>query len=278
VNHLHTADIGGIRVAYYEQGSGPALVLLHGMFGDHLDWEPVLEPLARDFRVIAVDLPGFGESDKPDIDYTVEFFLDSLQALLKHLGIAKAALIGNSFGGTLSIFFAIAHPEIVERLVLVSSGGIRPFTTEEQARVAVHYVEENLGALTPAIQEAMLSPIFARLSDQRERYLAKQNAKLTRPDFKSYVRVLARCAKLGASHELVHRLAEIPCQTLMVWGDKDVVFPKEFAQKALPNLHSGKLVLLPDCGHVPQLDDPVAFVREVREFLTNGKVRSAPTY
>jgi pimeloyl-ACP methyl ester carboxylesterase len=278
VSHLHSAEIDGVRVAYYEQGSGPALVLLHGMFGDHLDWEPVLEPLTRDFRVIAVDLPGFGESDKPDINYTVQFFLDSLEGLFKHLGISKATLIGNSFGGTLSIFFAIAHAEIVERLVLVSSGGIRPFTSEERNRVALHYTEQSLGALTPAIQEAMLSPIFARRSDRRERYLAKQNAKLSRPDFKSYVRVLTRCAQLGASHDLVHRLPAIPCQTLMLWGDKDMVFPKEFAEKALSNLRYGKLVLLPDCGHIPQLDDPVAFVREVRDFLAEGKLRSAVTY
>src|SRR5437879_4171875 len=82
--YLKTVTIEGLDIQLFERGSGEPLLLLHGMFGDCFDWQPVLEPLSRGFRVIAVDLPGFGESGKPDVEYTGEFFVRHIDALLHH--------------------------------------------------------------------------------------------------------------------------------------------------------------------------------------------------
>src|SRR5258708_14811590 len=116
---------------YYDRGRGPALVLIHGMFGDHLDWEPVLEGLAERHRVIAVDLPGFGESLKPDIDYDVCVFTLALAELLDRLGIERAVFAGNSFGGQIAMAFALEHPERVEKLVLITTGGLHEYSEQD---------------------------------------------------------------------------------------------------------------------------------------------------
>ena len=99
--YLKTVRIEGIDIQLYDRGSGEPLLLLHGMFGDCFDWEPVLEPLSRGYRVNAVDLPGFGGSGKPDVECTGEFFVRHIDALLHQLGVNKVTIVGNSLGGIL---------------------------------------------------------------------------------------------------------------------------------------------------------------------------------
>jgi pimeloyl-ACP methyl ester carboxylesterase len=273
MSKVSSVDVLGNKLFYYEQGSGPTLVLVHGMFGDYTDWEPALEPLARNFRVIAVDLPGFGLSDKPDVDYSAEFFLRSLQAFLAALNVTHATLIGNSFGGELSILYALEHPDAVDALVLVSSGGLRSFSKEERDQIAFRFSEANLTKLSPQIHEWIFAPIFARHTSHRERYLAKQNMKLEREDRAEYARSLFRSMKLAAELDLMDRLPEISCRTLLVWGDADPVFPLEIAQAALERLKSAELVIVPQASHALQLDAPAEFVDAVTRFL--GKSNAA---
>jgi pimeloyl-ACP methyl ester carboxylesterase len=267
MSKIASVDVLGNQVYYIEQGSGPTLVLIHGMFGDYTDWEPALEPLSQNFHIIAVDLPGFGLSDKPDLDYSADFFLRSLQAFLSAINVNHATLVGNSFGGELAILYALEHPKAVDALVLVSSGGLRPFTKEERDQVAIRFSEANLARLSPQIHELIFAPIFARHTAHRERYLAKQNLKLERADRAEYARSLFRSMKLAAELDLMDRLTEISCRTLLVWGDADPVFPLEIAQAALERLRSAELVIVPQASHALQLDAPGEFVDAVTRFL-----------
>jgi pimeloyl-ACP methyl ester carboxylesterase len=273
MSKLASVDVLGNTVFYYEEGSGPTLVLIHGMFGDYTDWEPTLEPLARNFHVIAVDLPGFGLSDKPDIDYSADFFVRSLHAFLAALNVTHATLVGNSFGGELAILYSLQHPNAVDALVLVSSGGLRTFTKEERDQVAIRFSEANLAKLSPQIHEWIFAPIFARHTSHRERYIAKQNVKLEREDRVDYARSLFRSMKLAAELDLMDRLPEIACRTLLVWGDADPVFPLQIAEAALERLRSAELVIVPQASHALQLDAPAEFVDAVTRFL--GKSTAA---
>src|SRR6266481_1527934 len=106
-----TVRAGEQDIFYYDHGKGPVLVLIHGMFGDFTDWDPILEPLSKKHRVIAIDLPGFGASSKPPVEYTGDFFVAALKALLDKLKIPRATLVGNSFGGIVCMLFALRHPE-----------------------------------------------------------------------------------------------------------------------------------------------------------------------
>ncbi len=264
---LQSRQVQGTRVVFYDRGSGPALVLVHGMFGDHLDWEPVLEPLARRHRVVALDLPGFGDSEKPEREYTAEFFVAALHELLQSLGVDRASVVGNSFGGILAVLYTLAHPQVVERLVLVSSGGLRPFGGEEKQLAVERLSEENLLALTPAVHRQMFPRIFAKCGEAQERYFAKQDAKLARADYPAYVRAIVSSIRLVLSAYVLDRLREVRCPTLLLWGDRDIVFPVELARQALERLPQGKLEILPGGGHALQIDCPVEFVAALEEFL-----------
>jgi pimeloyl-ACP methyl ester carboxylesterase len=266
---LHSVSVQGSRVVYGDRGDGPVLLLVHGMFGDHLDWEPVLVPLAARHRVLAVDLPGFGGSDKPDANYSTEFFLAALAEFLDRIAVRRATLAGNSFGGILATRFALAHADRVERLILVS--GVREFNEEERNFTRARMSRENLLGLTPEVNQLMFAPIFAKEGPAQERYLAKQNAKLLRADYPEYARAMARSVETALTAYQPERLGEMRCPVLLLWGQQDVVIPPDHARHALAQLKNGTLVVLPGCGHAPQLDDPEAFVAAIEEFFRKSE-------
>ena len=215
---LRFLQVGTIRVACFDRGRGDVLLLIHGMFGDHLDWEPVLEPLARQHRVVAPDLPGFGDSDKPDCQYTGELFTNALESLLSKLEIPRATVVGNSYGGILAQLFTLRYPEKVERLILVGSGGFRERTEGEKASARERLSEEVIRGMTPEVVREIFAPVFARQSPARERYLEKQIRKLAQPDYPAYARALAQNVRLALNLYTLDRLAEIRVPVLLLWG------------------------------------------------------------
>jgi len=264
------AAISG-RISYFDRGSGSALLLIHGMFGDHLDWEPVLAPLSESHRVIAVDLPGFGDSDKPSRAYSESFLVDTLHRLLKHLGLRSATVVGNSFGGLVALLYTLHHSETVERLVLVDSGGFREYSEQEKVSTQERFAAARLVALTPEDVGALFAPVFAKQSENQERYLRRQKDKLQRGDYPAYAAAQASSIELATSHCLLDRLDQILCPTLLLWGREDRVLPVFQAEKALERLPQGKLVVLPGCGHAPQLDCPKAFLAALEQFLGDSQ-------
>ena len=242
---------------YIDRGQGPTLLLIHGMFGDHLDWEPILQPLAEGHRVIAVDLPGFGESEKPDVEYTPEFFTNHLVQLLDDLGIAKATVIGNSFGGQIAMSLALAHPDRVERLVLITTGGLHEYSTQEIDAALQRLSVENMLRFTPDIHAPLFGRLFFRPGTAlQQRYIEKQNGKLKRADYGVYTGIIHRCVRLSLSLCLLNRVGELRMPVLLVHGDKDPVVLLSWVQSAVHLFPDGELAILTDCGHVPQLEQP----------------------
>ncbi|HUO16657.1 MAG TPA: alpha/beta hydrolase [Verrucomicrobiae bacterium] len=263
-----TLAFGEIR--YYDHGRGVPLVLIHGMFGDFLDWEPVLETLSEACRVIAVDLPGFGESSKPRIEYSAELFTEALHDLFAQLEVKRVVLAGNSFGGQLAILYALRYPEMVAKLVLVNSGGFRKWTAEEIALTESRFTEQALGAVTPQINAILFANVFTRQTETSVRYLQKQNSKLERSDYPAYAYVVARSIHLSLTSFLTDRVGELRCPTLLVWGEQDPVLPLPQAEAALKCLQNGQLQTLPGCGHAPQLECPKEFMKNVIPFLNDA--------
>ena len=126
VPHVEHVTVHGHRRAYVRMGSGPALLLLHGLGCDHTTWAPVMQSLARTHTVIAPDLLGHGQSDKPRADYSLGGYANGMRDLLTVLGIDTATVVGHSFGGGVAMQFGYQFPERTERLVLVASGGLGP--------------------------------------------------------------------------------------------------------------------------------------------------------
>jgi len=267
--YVKTGTAGSETIRYYERGNGVPLVLIHGMFGDFLDWEPVLEPLAAQNRVIAVDLPGFGGSSKPRREYSAEFFVSTLREFFGQLGIGQCILAGNSFGGQIAILYTLAHPDSVRKLLLANSGGFQRYSEQERAVVEPRFSESVLAGLTPQINALLFGGVFTKPSEMSARYLEKQNAKLERADYKDYAYSIASSIRLSLASYLVDRFGEIRCPTLIVWGENDQVLPVVQAETAVGRLRFGELKRLTGCGHVPQLECPDRFVGAVRPFLVS---------
>jgi len=267
--HQFTRTIGSNEICYYDRGRGTPLVLIHGMFGDFLDWDPVLEPLTSSHRVIALDLPGFGGSSKPRGEYSGEFFVSTLHEFFEQLELSEFILAGNSFGGQIAILYALYDPDSVSKLLLVNSGGFRKYTTEEKALLEPRFNEAALAALTPEIHAFLFSGVFAKASEASIRYLEKQNAKLDWVDYPAYAHALSKSVRLSLATYLLDRLRDLRCPTLLVWGEKDQVLPVAQAELALTQLQRGQLKIIPGCGHAPQLECPAEFLRSIQPFLSS---------
>ncbi len=265
--HVRFQAIGDEQICYYEKGSGSPLVLLHGMFGDFLDWEPVLEPLSAAHRVLALDLPGFGASAKPRQNYSGEFFLNALYAFLRQLQVKGATLIGNSFGGQIAMLFALRHPELVARLVLADSGGFQRYTPEEVALTEARFTEAAIAAVTPEINRLLFAGVFSQPSPASAHYLERQNAKLQRADYAAYAYAVAQSIRLSLATYVLEQVSAIRCPVLLVWGERDYVVPLALANAALAHLAHGELKIIPGCGHAPQLECPREFLQSIQPFL-----------
>src|SRR3954453_22572054 len=147
--------IHGHRRAYVKAGSGPVVLLLHGLGCDHSTWDAVIESLSRRYTVISPDLLGHGQSDKPRGDYTLGGYANGMRDLLTVLGIDTATVIGHSFGGGVAMQFAYQFPERTERLMLVASGGLGPEVSPGIRAISTPGFEQAMSVLTlPGIRHA----------------------------------------------------------------------------------------------------------------------------
>ena len=147
-HEVEYATIHGHRRAYVQVGSGPVLLLLHGLGCDHLTWEPVIDRLAEHYTVLAPDLLGHGSSAKPRADYSVGGYANGMRDLLTVLGIDRVTVVGHSFGGGVAMQFAYQFPERTERMMLVSSGGLGPEVTPVIRAITTPGYQQAMGLLT----------------------------------------------------------------------------------------------------------------------------------
>jgi pimeloyl-ACP methyl ester carboxylesterase len=266
----------GHSVSFREGGSGPVLVLVHGITSSSASWEPVLPLLAEHFTVIAPDLLGHGESAKPVGDYSLGAYACLVRDLMLALGHDGATVVGHSLGGGIAMQLAYQFPELVERLVLVSSGGLgrevsialRAATLPGAELVLPFLASRPLMATGEAIARA-----FGRLGFRAG------------ADLGEIARGVASLNDMGARHAFVHTarsvidpggqrvdatdrlyLAEaIPA--LLLWGERDPIIPASHGARAQKLMPGSRLELFDRAGHFPHLDEPVRFVRCLRHFV-----------
>ncbi len=271
---FNTETLHGRSVSYAEAGTGPVLLLIHGMGGSSENWRAVIEPLARDHTVIVPDLPGHGRSTPGPGDYSVGGLAAGLRDLLLLLEHRRATLVGHSLGGGVAMQFAYQFPEIVERLVLVSSGGLGP-EVSPLLRAAVlpgagpfiaataplgRWLEsglrraEALGLrLSTDITEILHG--YAQLADPRRRAA-----------FLATVRtVLGLGGQRVSAVDRLYLADAVP--VLILWGARDRVVPAHHAEHARRNIPGSRLEVFEEVGHLPQLEVPSRFVSVLEQFL-----------
>jgi len=260
--------VGGLRVRLRDTGprDKPAVVLLHG-FGASLDtWEPWASALSKHFRVIRLDLPGFGlTGPDPTGDYTDARAIRVLADLMDQLGVERASLIGNSLGGRIAWNFAASHPDRVRSLVLISPDGFSSPGFEYGKAPQTPMMMQALPYVAPrGMLKANLAAAYGRPEALEESTLTRYRDMMLAPGVRR-----AMLARMGQTvlRDPIPTLTRIKAPTLLVWGEKDGMIPISNAADYLRHLPDAKLIRMPNLGHVPFEEDPINSLPAVRRFL-----------
>ncbi len=272
--------VNGARTRYWVQGGqgsegerGSPVVLIHGLGGFVENWVYNMGPLAAHRRVYALDLLGFGQTDKTPLIHDLNRLVDFIRGFMDALEIGKASLVGNSLGGGLALQFALDYPEKVDKLVLADNAGM-----------GREVCADFRFCMLPLVNRF----IFRRDRDVTARVLEKlvyDPAVLT-PDFKDTAKkysnapgaLEALLSVMGAgidifgqksklTRALLKRLPALAAPTLIIWGRQDRIIPVSHARKALEHIPGARLEIFDKCGHMPQYEQPDKFNRVVLDFL-----------
>ena len=255
------AVVFGQKIQYTDTGSGPVVVLLHGLGGNSANWAFNTPALAQRFRVIVPDQVGFGRSDKPLINYRVGTYVDFLDKFLAGLKVERASLVGNSMGGWIAASYALKYPAKVERLVLVDAAGFAPPkefdlsvlaglnpSTREQAKMLAGLVFYNPLFKSDAAADATLE----------QRISAGDGYTI-----QSLVESIHRGEDM-----LDGKLAALKQPVLLVWGREDGLTPlAREGERFKREIPQAQLVVFEQCGHVPQVEKAAEFNAAVLKFL-----------
>lgn len=257
----HDFDFRGARIRFVDHGSGPTLVLLHGMACCWQWWLECLPELSRHYRVIAVDLPGFGDSDElPEWD-SIEDLADAVAALVRSRGVRRATVLGHSMGGLVAIAMSREHARLVDELVLVGSGGVPMSDRRLRAVLAVlriaHWsftrpVVLGLLANRRLVRRVLLRGAMRRPDAMSDELAAIVVPRLAAPAFLGAITASARAVRDS-------RPEDITTPTTLIWGEHDVFAPLHTARAMLSRLPHARLVVLAGAGHSPMVETPSEF-------------------
>ena len=276
-------DIHGEQLAYYDEGQGEVLLLIHGMAGSSQTWREVLPRLAKNYRVIAPDLLGHGQSAKPRTDYSLGAFAVGLRDLLDELGVESATIVGQSLGGGIAMQFLYQHPDYCRRLILISSGGLGQ---------DVGLILRLLSAPGAELVMPVIAPKFVlRAGNSVKSWLSSTGLRSPRgaeiwSAYSSFSDAATRGAFLrtlrsvvdyrGQSVSALNRLqlkADLP--TLAIWGEDDAIIPVDHAYAALEMRPDCRLEVLPGVGHFAQVEAPAKVVDLIDDFMSTTEAKVA---
>jgi len=260
----HEVMVDGIRIHYAEAGTGPALVLLHGLSATHANWEYTVSAFADRWRVIAPDLPGHGRSGKPDAPYTIDFHAGMIRSLGRALGVDEAVVVGNSLGGQIAAEIALTYPRWTRALVLVApAGGFGTAVNAMRWAIGMAAHPRLLRVALPwALDRSVYDPSQPACAERR-RILAER---LAHEDYPGFARAVTRSllGSIAAGQQPLHRL-EHP--TLLVWGREDRMIALSGSRRLLREVKHARLAVIDRCGHLPMLEQPERFNAALADFL-----------
>ncbi len=268
--------VGDIDTFYLEAGEGSPMVLFHGLGATCASMLTTLQEFSRERRVIAVDLPGFGESSKPIRKYDAAFFAKWAKSFLDALGLERPVLIGNSMGGRVALEVALRHPERVDRVCLYAPA--MAFRKFRNFVPLVRVLRPELGMVPHYVPRATVMATLKMIFSQPDRVPPSWYDAAVDEYFRVFAQPRARHAFYSAAQQIYldtpwgqqgfwSRLRWLTRPALFVWGDRDVLVPAKFGKHVRYAVPKATSVVLEDCGHVPQFEMPDVLHEHVREFL-----------
>ena len=259
------ADVDGVRVRYVDRGKGPPVVLLHGFASSLETWSTIVPQLAQKHRVIALDLKGFGWTDRPAGDYSPQAQAALVLHLLQQRGVDRAAFVAHSWGSSVALSVALAAPQKVTRLALYDA-----WVYEEQLPPFFHW------ARADGVGEALFGLWYKERADERmalafydKKYVTEDlvdqvEASLDRPGTVAAALAAVRGQRFV---QLQRRYRTIQQPAILLWGREDAVTTLRFGERLSKDLPNAKLVVYPQCGHFPMIEAKGASTADLVTFL-----------
>ena len=254
---LRSTKVFGQTIKYYDVGSGPPLLLIHGIGGDADEWAFCFEPFSQSHRVIALDLLGFGRSDKPLIEYRIAGFVEVVEEFLRALKIDRTAVLGESLGGWIASAFALKCPECVERLVLVDAAGVwgdistLPIDLRVSTRAHLRDVFRLVFHDKRLATDALINMAYELHLERGDGYTIDSVLRHQR----------------DGRERLDDAIGKLDVPALIVWGEQDELIPLAVGRNLHRLIPRSRLEVIPQCGHLPALERPAEFVKAVLGFL-----------
>lgn len=272
--HLRWVRIGDRSVNLVDIGEGPALIFLHGLSGSWQNWLETIPYFAREHRVIALDLPGFGQSEMPAEPISVRGYARMLEQLYDTLGIDTATIVGTSMGGFVAADFAIRYPQRVQRLVLVAAAGLSMDHMLNERNQGLRARIENVlffsttwlasrnraVVRSPLVRRLMLLLVTAYPARLPVPLIREQLHGAERPGFNAALKAMVR-------YPIRDRLGEIGCPTLIVWGELDRLVPLRDAAEFEWLIPDARKIVYEDTGHMVMLERPERFNTDLHSFI-----------
>ena len=251
---------GSIATAYLSSGSGQPLILLHGAGAGAVTWYPSIGAISKHFHVIAPDMVGYGESDKPDASYDRAYFSTWLKNFLSALSIPKAHIVGLSQGGAVALRFALENPEMIDKLVLVDAGalGAKPSLASFLGMLW-------LNSLPSSLASRFYSRYILFNPANRDPNHAHYSVKVLEGDGGKNAFRKGKGSAVSRIPE--NSLRQINNESLIVWGENDKLFSIEHGETAAKVLPNAKFSRIQNAGHLPLMDQPEVFNNILLEFL-----------
>lgn len=271
---IQTVLVHDQRIAYLDMGAGPPVVLIHGFGGSMWQWEQQQHTLSQHFRVLTLDLPGAGLSDKPEIDYRPDQMLDFFVGFMDAVKIQQATLVGNSMGAGLAIGMALAHPTRVAKLVLIdglpqhvmeklTSPSVRRALETSAPSWLVSFGNMLFGGL---MIESVLKEIVHDPALLTPAVIERSNRNRQRPGLIKPIMTVRENLPLWESG-FATRLGEITHPTLVIWGEEDRVFPIAVGEELHQTIKGSQFIRVPKAGHIPQWERPDLVNQELITFI-----------
>ena len=271
---IQTVLVHDQRIAYLDVGVGPPVVLIHGFGGSMWQWEQQQHTLSQHFRILTLDLPGAGLSDKPEIDYRPDQMLDFFVGFMDAVKIQQATLVGNSMGAGLAIGMALTHPTRVAKLVLID--GLPQHVMEKLTSPSVRRALETtapswlvsfgnmlFGGL---MIESVLKEIVHDPALLTPAVIERSNRNRQRPGLIKPIMTVRENLPLWESG-FATRVGEIAHPTLVIWGEEDRVFPIAVGEELHQTIKGSRFIRIPKAGHIPQWERPDLVNQELITFI-----------
>jgi len=271
----------GVKLHYVTQGEGPLMLMLHGFPEFWYSWRHQIPEFAKDYKVVALDLRGYNESDKPQQQsaYVMSEFIKDVEGVIKGLGYERCVLVGHDWGGMIAWYFAYAHPEMLERLIVLNIP--HPVKFAEGLRTPQQLLRSSYAFFfqLPVLPELLIQWSDYQALESGFKGMAVNKSAITAADIETYKNAASRRGALTAMLNYYRNafpsvlkqdwsILQVP--TLMIWGEEDQALGKELTYGTQEYVQNFQLRYIPNCSHWVQQEQPEVVNRYIREFLATS--------